>query len=85
MNQKLLRIAGPVVFLIGVLIWLTGGARAGFSNDRIVTVVTDEITGIEQTIYEDGFEPGIEFIAVGFFGLSTLVAASAFFENKRNA
>ena len=85
MAPKLLRMAGLAVFLIGALIWLMGGARAGFSNNLIEHVQIDEITGLEFTEYEDGFEPGLEFIAVGFLGFSVLVAAAAFFENRRQS
>ncbi len=69
--------------MIGMLIWLIGGARAGFTNTSIEHVKVDEITGLEFTEYEDGLEPGIEFIAAGFFGFGVLVAAGAYFENKQ--
>ncbi|MGK0237057.1 MAG: hypothetical protein ACKVGW_05445 [Verrucomicrobiia bacterium] len=85
MPQTILRIAGPVIFLIGISIWMTGGARAGFSNTSIVYVEIDEITGIESKKYEDGFVPGLEFMAIGFFGFAVTLGAAAFFENKRQS
>ncbi len=85
MNQTLLRIAGPAVFLVGVLIWMIGGARAGFTNTSIEHVQIDEITGIEFTKYEDGLIPGIEFLALGFLGFCLLVGTAAFFENRRQS
>lgn len=83
MNLKLLRIAGPAVFLIGVLIWMMGGARAGFTNTSIEHARVDEITGLEFTEYEDGLIPGIEFLAVGFLGFGALAVTAAFLENRR--
>ena len=85
MIVKFLRFAGPAIFLVGVLIWLIGGARAGFSNNSIEIVKVDEITGLEFTDYKDGFEPGIEFIAAGFFGFSVLLASAAFLENRKQS
>ncbi|MDE0770252.1 MAG: hypothetical protein OSB19_17885 [Opitutaceae bacterium] len=85
MPQTILRIAGPSIFLIGIFIWMMGGARAGFSNTSIVHVQMDEITGIESKRYEDGFVPGIEFVAIGFLGFAVTLGAAAFFENKRQS
>ena len=70
--------------MAGTLVWLLGGARAGFSNDKIATVRVDEITGIQKTIYVDGFEPGFEFLALGFLGFAALAVASAYLEGRQN-
>lgn len=83
MKRSFLKISGFCLFFSGAFVWLLGGARAGFSNDKIATVRVDEITGIQQTIYEDGFEPGFEFLALGFLGFATLSIAAAFLEGRQ--
>lgn len=80
MRAQRFRLIGLSVFLLGTLIWLMGGARSGFTNTSIEKMEIDEITELEITRHEDGWEPGIEFIAAGFLGLSLLVAASVIAE-----
>ena len=85
MALKFLRFAGSGIFLIGVLIWMLGGARAGFTDTSIVHPYIDEITGIESKKYEDGLVPGIEFLAVGFLGFAVMFGTAAFLENERQS
>ena len=85
MTSKFFRGAGVTIFLTGTLVWFLGGARAGFSNDKIAIVSTHALTGIEKTEYVDGFQPGFEFIALGFLGLAGLFAVAAVRERKASS
>ncbi len=67
------------LLLVGTLgFWAWAGAHRGWSMDRVPSIQVDEFTGIEYTVYEDRFVPGLEIVAAGvaasgvIFGLTFL-------------
>ncbi len=69
-----------VVVVVGVLsFWAMRGAHTGWSMDKVPTTLTDEITGLTYTAYEDRYVPGIEILGggllagAGLFGVSYLL------------
>lgn len=68
-----LRISAIVIALAVLVIWIALGAHVGWSQTQVPTKQIDPITEIEYTEYEEGFVPGLDFVAAGlllacFFG-----------------
>ena len=57
---QVLRYSALAVLLAGVVLWVSSGARLGWTQTRIVSLQTDEITGIEYPVRRDAFVAGIE-------------------------
>lgn len=69
-------------FILALLVWISGGARAGWTVTSTTTMALDEITGLEYPVITEGLVPGIEFLAVGFFAFVVLLTIDAFFAWK---
>lgn len=82
MLRKVIRIFSAVC-LAGVLVaWFALGANRGWTKTSVATQNVDEITGIEFSVFEDRFVPGVEFLAVGIGG-SLVLAALSFLPNLK--
>lgn len=82
MLRKGIRIFSAVC-LVGVLVaWLALGANRGWTKTSVATQNVDEITGIEFSVFENRFVPGVEFLAVGIGG-SLVLAALSFLPNLK--
>lgn len=44
----------------GFGVWVTAGARIGWTQTSIVTMQHDELTGIEYPVRSAAFRPGVE-------------------------
>ena len=84
MNILALRISAIAALLGSFLLWMYGGARAGFYQDVYRVSKFDEILEIEHFDEIEAFLPGIETLFVGFVAFVTLMAVSQFVESKRS-
>jgi hypothetical protein len=48
------------------VLWAWGGFHVGWSQNKVPVEVVDEITGIENVIYEERFVAGVDTIVIGF-------------------
>lgn len=74
--SRRLRYAALGIATLGVLVWLLGGARVGWTQTSVVDMHRDEITGIDYPVRRDAFVPGVEFPVVGAMTAIALVTAS---------
>lgn len=82
---KTLRIAALAVALLAVSIWLATGAHRGWTKTSVATIKVDEITGIEQPVYEKRFVAGVDFLGAALLGSAALSGLAYFFkQNKTN-
>ncbi|MCH6256206.1 hypothetical protein MLD52_06575 [Puniceicoccaceae bacterium K14] len=70
-------------FLVGFMMWLQGGARAGWTVTSTTTLAIDEFTGLEYPVISEGLVPGIEFLAVGFALMFFFIAMEIFLVRKQ--
>jgi len=79
-------IVSAVVAIATFAVWASGGFHTGWSQTQIPVTGMDEITGIEFTVYEDGFVAGLEFLAGGLFlaALISVISLSVPFFRKRS-
>ena len=63
--------------------WLSAGAHTGWSMDRVPVEMTDEITGLVYTEYEERYVPGIEVLG-GAFAVGALLFAVTFLPLKKS-
>jgi len=75
--SKFLRIAALLVAVGVTVFWLSSGAHTGWSMNKVPVTLTDEITGIEYTEYEDRYVPGLE-ILIGAWGGSVVLFGASF-------
>jgi hypothetical protein len=74
-----LRLFALIVLAAGLIVWVSSGARVGWTQTSIVSIQRDEITGIEFPVRRDAFVAGVEVpllataIAALAAGLSVLV------------
>ena len=76
--KKPLLLLALIVWVSGVGYWAALGAHRGWSQNRVPSQKTDDITGITYTVYEDRFVPGIE-IPGGATLLAALLAGTSLF------
>ena len=74
--KRFLIFAAPAVAIVTLGIWAALGAHAGWTKNRVQEKHTDEITGIEHTVWSDRWVPGVDFVAVGLALSSGLLIAS---------
>jgi hypothetical protein len=48
------------VFTTGLMVWVGGGARLGWTQTSVVAMQHDEITGIDYPVRQSAFRPGVE-------------------------
>ena len=75
--KKLLRAASALCLVAVIAVWLALGANPGWTKTSVSIQKTDEITGIEYSVQEDRFVPGVEFLAVGI-GIAFAIASVTF-------
>jgi hypothetical protein len=63
--KKLLRAASALCLVAVLATWFALGANLGWTKTSVSTQKIDEITGIEYSVQQDRFVPGLEFLAVG--------------------
>jgi len=77
MLKKALRALAALCLLGVIATWFALGANRGWTKTSVAIPKIDEITGIEYSVSEARFIPGIEFLAIGI-GLALTVAAITF-------
>lgn len=79
------RLAGILLFLLLFLVWLTGGARIGFTLTSVAEERVDETTGLTYPEYQERLVPGVEFLALGLLALAGGFAAAVFSDWRARA
>ncbi len=72
----LLRVLAVLCAVAIIGYWFVVGAHTGWSQTAIPVNKIDSVTEVEFTEYQDGFVPGIDFLAGGLAGAAALVALS---------
>lgn len=75
--KKLLRVASALCIVAVLAVWLALGANLGWTKTSVSIQKTDEITGIEYSVQEARFVPGVEFLAGGI-GIAFTIASVTF-------
>jgi hypothetical protein len=74
--KRLFLFTSPAVALVVIAMWVALGANTGWTKDRVQETRTDEITGIEHTVWSERWVPGVDFLAVGLACSAGLLIAS---------
>lgn len=82
MKATAIRIAAPAVLILSLILWMYGGAQAGFYRTYYQVQKVDEITGIEYSEKVNALLPGIETLFLGFLAFIALSGFNAWLENK---
>ena len=77
-----LRIAGALLLLITLLLWLTTGAHTGWSKTSVTTTKVDPITELEYPETENTFVAGVEVLAAGAITALVLLGCSFLFKKQ---
>jgi len=65
--------------------WVLMGTHGGWSQNRIPRHATDEVTGLDHVIYDDGFLPGMDLLIGGCMaGVIVLLFASFLHRRQKN-
>jgi hypothetical protein len=78
------RILAVLIAVAALIYWAAAGANLGWNKNRVQVKVTDEVTGIDQILWQDKFIPGLEFLSMSLGGAALLGAASFLFRNKKS-
>lgn len=69
--------------MLGLILWIYGGAQAGFYRTYYEIKKVDEILEIEYAEKVPAFLPGIETLALGFFVFVVLSTLGLVLESKK--
>jgi len=58
--SRILRWSALAVVAAGISVWVTAGARIGWTQTSIVTMQHDQLTGIDYPVRAAAFRPGVE-------------------------
>jgi hypothetical protein len=79
--RKKLRIFALALALVVLGIWFFRGHNTGWTKNKVFHPVRDPVTGIDGSVEEQKFIPGLDFLAVGL-GLAALQFGSSFIIRK---
>lgn len=79
---RTLRGAAIVLFLAGLGVWASSGARLGWTQTSVVTLQRDEITGIDFPVRQNAFVAGVEVPLLGA-ATAALLAGLSFIPRRR--
>lgn len=79
--RKKLRVAAVLLMLFVVGFWLFRGHNTGFTKNKIFVPTHDPVTGLDGTVEQKEFIPGVDFLGIGL-GLAAMQFASSFFIRK---
>lgn len=68
--------------MLGLILWIYGGAQSGFYKTYYVVSQIDEITEIEFPVKVEAFLPGIETLVAGFALFVALLTLSSILESS---
>lgn len=83
--KKSLRLLALLLALASLGFWAAKGAHTGWSQDRVPVKQLDEVTGLEQTTYEDRYVPGVDFLGGGLALAGLLAGVSLFVRNQNKS
>jgi hypothetical protein len=79
--RKKLRLASLILALIVIGFWFFSGHNPGWTKNKVFVPVHDPVTGIDGTVEQPKFVPGVDFLAIGL-GLAALQFGSSFIVRK---
>jgi hypothetical protein len=79
--RKKIRLAALLLALIVIGLWFFKGHNTGWTATKVFVPVHDPVTGIDGTVEQPKFVPGVDFLVVGL-GLAALQFASSFIVRK---
>lgn len=82
--KKIIRIAASLLVLAAFFIWAATGANLGWTKTSEPIKTMDEVTGIEGIIYENKFQPGVDFLGAALLGAAVLTGVSFLLRAKSN-
>jgi hypothetical protein len=82
--KRLILLAALAVAIATTAIWAAFGANTGWTKNRVPEMQTDEITGIEHTVWTERWVPGVDFLAVGLACSAGLLIASVAIRPRKN-
>ena len=80
--RRILQILGAAIVLGAVVTWLALGANRGWTKTTVPVKIVDEVTGLEGQTYEDGFVPGLDFLAGAVLTGGLLAGVSLLFSRR---
>jgi hypothetical protein len=79
--RKKLRIASLFLAFIVLGFWLFQGHNTGWTKNKVFVPTHDPVTGLDGSVEQPKFVPGVDFLAIGL-GLAALQFGSSFFIRK---
>lgn len=73
---RMLRWTALAILVTGAGLWLSAGARFGWTQTSVVTLRTDQVTGIEYPVREAAFVAGVEVLLLAAATAGTLVVVA---------
>ena len=70
------------VALATVGVWLFGGPNLGWTKTSVPVTKVEEVTGLDQTVWEKRFLPGVDFVAAGLAAGVALFGVSFVFRRR---
>lgn len=80
--KSVIRWTALVLALGAACWWLLAGANRGWTKTSLPKKVVDDVTGIEATVYESRFVPGIDFLGAALLGAGALAGISVLLKSK---
>jgi hypothetical protein len=77
-----LRIAGVVLAVLTLAVWLGTGAHTGWTKTRVTTMKVDPITELEYPEIQDKFVAGVEVLGGGILLSLVLLGGSLMFKSQ---
>jgi len=77
-----LRLVALAVLVVGAAVWFFGGPNTGWTKTSVPKKQIEEATGLEQTLWEKRFVPGVDFLAEAAALAGICYGASFFFRKK---
>jgi hypothetical protein len=77
-----LRLVALAVLLVGTALWFFGGPNTGWTKTSVPKKQIEEATGLEQTVWEKRFVPGVDFLAAAALLAGICCGGSFIFRKK---
>ena len=80
--KRTLRILALVVVLAATVAWLAAGQNRGWTKTSKAIQHVDSVTQLEYSTQEEGFYPGVDFLALALVLGAGFLGASLFIRTK---
>jgi len=77
------RIAALLLLAGALAVWGATGANRGWTKTSEPVTFLDEVTGLEGIVYEERFQPGVDFLGAALLGTGLLFGISFFLRNSK--